>query len=484
MKLCMSLLAKYLAKYQPESYIKEDEASIKGLRFLSDSHTEEYQPQSKEYVYLGRAGDFFHDKRYKEDLLLNSGQNQVFCQSGDYETLLNDVLSAWDYYGNLEQQLIVEAGNHGNLENMIQITGQILDSPVLVFSIEGSLLAAVHLDLLTDESIIDSLKKSNTIGFASIAQSLVDRQGNIHHDLGKDPLLLHPVGQDSCAISLYLHQQEERVGFMMIFPSSSLEENIGLCYAKSLAGYYAKASEFHNAESLYQAQSQALLHLLSGVNLQGEVINRLQYSLDLQGSALLFVLHSLGIHNPTLKHLLMNDLQHCSFPNVICDYNGSICILTGKENESKLLHFLNNQFSRGSLSMGISMPIQKLQDMPVAFNQAYFALTIDHQPGIRYCNKLALPYLMGIIRENELATQMGHPAISLLASYDSANNTELSITLAAYIRNGCKQNETAKALHIHLNSLKYRIKRIEELTQIDFKNVDECFYLRVSLELI
>ena len=48
---------------------------------------------------------------------------------------------------------------------------------------------------------------------------------------------------------------------------------------------------------------------------------------------------------------------------------------------------------------------------------------------------------------------------------------------------GCNQMEYARELHVHINTLKYRLKRIGELTDLDFKEQGDLFYLRLSIEL-
>ena len=56
-------------------------------------------------------------------------------------------------------------------------------------------------------------------------------------------------------------------------------------------------------------------------------------------------------------------------------------------------------------------------------------------------------------------------------------------TLAAYVASGCNQTECARTLHVHINTLKYRLKRICEITGLDFKDQDDLFYLRLSIAL-
>ena len=73
-----------------------------------------------------------------------------------------------------------------------------------------------------------------------------------------------------------------------------------------------------------------------------------------------------------------------------------------------------------------------------------------------------------------------HPAIPLLDAIDKEKNSEYVMSLLTYIRYGQNLTNTARELHIHHNTLKYRIAKIVELTNIDFNNYDECYYLYLS----
>ena len=57
--------------------------------------------------------------------------------------------------------------------------------------------------------------------------------------------------------------------------------------------------------------------------------------------------------------------------------------------------------------------------------------------------------------------------LSKLEEYDHANGTFLQETLLTYYMNGFNSAKTADALFIHRNSLNYRLKKIEELLDLE-----------------
>ena len=49
-------------------------------------------------------------------------------------------------------------------------------------------------------------------------------------------------------------------------------------------------------------------------------------------------------------------------------------------------------------------------------------------------------------------------------AYDKKYNTNLIQTLEVYLNKNCNLNQTAETLFIHRNTIKYRLQRIEEIT--------------------
>lgn len=74
-----------------------------------------------------------------------------------------------------------------------------------------------------------------------------------------------------------------------------------------------------------------------------------------------------------------------------------------------------------------------------------------------------------------------HPAIQQLQRIDAARNTNYVETLWVYLLNAQKATPTCKALHIHRNTLDYRLQRIEEFTHLNWSDGTLMFRLYFSL---
>ncbi|MGN1385071.1 MAG: PucR family transcriptional regulator [Bacillus sp. (in: firmicutes)] len=69
-----------------------------------------------------------------------------------------------------------------------------------------------------------------------------------------------------------------------------------------------------------------------------------------------------------------------------------------------------------------------------------------------------------------------------LTDYDQKNHTQLISTLETFLKYDGNLYETAEHLHVHVNTIHYRIKRISEIAQVDLK--DPLIKTALLLELL
>lgn len=73
--------------------------------------------------------------------------------------------------------------------------------------------------------------------------------------------------------------------------------------------------------------------------------------------------------------------------------------------------------------------------------------------------------------------------VTPLSQYDLKRNMDLIKTFTTYHRNQSKISQTARALHLHRQSLLYRLRKIESLTQLSLANPDDVFLLELSIRI-
>ncbi len=92
-------------------------------------------------------------------------------------------------------------------------------------------------------------------------------------------------------------------------------------------------------------------------------------------------------------------------------------------------------------------------------------------------------YLAALYEKNSSKDYYSEDLLTLIRK-DTEKQTELLLTLEAFLANNGKGKQTAIDLFIHPNTLNYRIKKIKELTNIDFSDFNMKTYLYTELLLL
>ena len=75
------------------------------------------------------------------------------------------------------------------------------------------------------------------------------------------------------------------------------------------------------------------------------------------------------------------------------------------------------------------------------------------------------------------------PTLAPLLRSDDQRGTEHLRTLRAYLAHDRHLQQAADALHLHVNSLRYRLHRIEQLLALDLHNPDDLFHLELAVRI-
>jgi carbohydrate diacid regulator len=94
---------------------------------------------------------------------------------------------------------------------------------------------------------------------------------------------------------------------------------------------------------------------------------------------------------------------------------------------------------------------------------------------------LSLPVLLAGLESGWQAGQLRQP-LARLRAFDKKSGI-LTKTLIAWFLHNSQPILTAQALHIHRNTLDYRLRKIGELTGLDLANTDDRLLLYVALQL-
>jgi purine catabolism regulator len=102
---------------------------------------------------------------------------------------------------------------------------------------------------------------------------------------------------------------------------------------------------------------------------------------------------------------------------------------------------------------------------------------------VTYFGDLGLYQLLTALSSNPEAARFYRKTLGKLIAYDAEKNAELVATLEGFFACHGNLSQTAARLHIHRNTLTYRLEQITTITQLDLDDPDARFSLQLALKL-
>lgn len=135
--------------------------------------------------------------------------------------------------------------------------------------------------------------------------------------------------------------------------------------------------------------------------------------------------------------------------------------------------------------VGISDPVEQLTEIPSARSDVDRILDLIGQDDVARVATLAdlrTPVLLqDILLHLRSRPELLDPRLKTLLDHDESSAGELMSTLRAYLVSGGQINEAAESLHIHANTLRYRIRRIRDLTGLDLRDPPTRFLTELNV---
>lgn len=173
-------------------------------------------------------------------------------------------------------------------------------------------------------------------------------------------------------------------------------------------------------------------------------------------------------------------------------YRNSIVILLNSDKEmtdfeSNFQPFLP-MLKKNNQIMGVSnvfTSICRLREHSYQANRAVqMGLSLHHEQLI-YDYHSYMPYfLMASGLKNDPLEAFCSPKLLQFADYCRANHSELLDTLRVYLQCAQNKSKASRKLHIHLNTMKYRLTQIEDFLGTDIDNDENALNLMISLEIL
>lgn len=148
---------------------------------------------------------------------------------------------------------------------------------------------------------------------------------------------------------------------------------------------------------------------------------------------------------------------------------------------------LSNCWSNSQMSIGIGKWYKNTTYLNKSYQEANQALKFGRawfeNRNIYHINDLGALRLLIHIHQ-EILLDYSEEYLSPLMESDQESGTELIQTLKVYIQHQGIINEVSEALYVHPNTLRNRIKKIEEMTGINFQDPEEFMNLMVAVKIL
>ena len=197
-------------------------------------------------------------------------------------------------------------------------------------------------------------------------------------------------------------------------------------------------------------------------------------------------------HNITLNHDQINSIIQNVIPGVLVGHiSGNVCIiLSAHQDMAQIYHEIYDRLTQyiGS-TIKLYLGIGRVGTGPAGIQKSYIQAdqalylsdSIKDAKGITYYDDLGLFRLINQLKDQEELFDFYQETIGQLVEQDK--NHELLKTLKTYFYHDEVLKDTANNMYIHVNTLKYRIKKIEEITGFDMKRSEGKMNLYFGLKI-
>ena len=411
----------------------------------------------------------------------------VLCVKGTgREELLNELQRIYDIYDEWDERLHRCISSHRDMQSIIDLSSPIFENP-LCFTDAAFRYTAMSDCARHGGDAADIVPQNPDEVFLCEHPEMLTDRGDlaVFRSASKNKKLL-------CA-ELRSHQQFV-VGIILIENRTSLRRSDAALLAH-MADYVLMLFEYTSA--MRRGSTLSLVTVfVSLLEMQPVSLSELSSALSVFDWRIgdPYEVFYLKLPSPEYDYSYLTnrgrEFEKLLSSSLAVAYGGDIVMihnLSGaKEVEptAKLHAFLRDN----RLGCGRSRVFRDISELHAHYAQAVYALTCGAR---RYPEKLFhrfSDYCLDFMSENCLGDQKAESllpsGLSELSEHDRRHGTQYLATLRAFCDMKYNATHTADALHIHRTTFLDRLKRIQEILDVDFDSPDERLHLLLALRLL
>jgi len=149
---------------------------------------------------------------------------------------------------------------------------------------------------------------------------------------------------------------------------------------------------------------------------------------------------------------------------------------------SRLVKSMEDYKHLFTIAIGVAKTYRDIRDIKKLYEESKLAALFSNNDIVFYDSLDTIKLLYPLKEDNEIQNYY-EKTIKALEKYDANSNTNLMKTLEYYFKYNFKKTLVAEKLFIHVETLRYRLNRIEEITGYSLDDSEGIFALQMGLKL-
>ncbi|MEW5920924.1 MAG: GAF domain-containing protein [Bacillota bacterium] len=153
-----------------------------------------------------------------------------------------------------------------------------------------------------------------------------------------------------------------------------------------------------------------------------------------------------------------------------------------------LFSSVGHYLSHDDLNAGVGKNASSIRELRESYEEALQCLQVMKIFGtggqVVFLDDLGLFSLFLPLHDKKKLISFAVRYIEPIFAYDEEHGMNLLPTLRSFLEHNCNYQETVSALFIHANTLRYRLKRIQELTGIDLNKIEDRVNAYMALQIV
>ena len=473
MKVSMYIVKKWLGKYSPEAHISKGEQEIIGVRYFTDD-----TPLKKEFLYIGNNKDFIETDR-RGVICANSG-DIILLDTEDIYEVFNEMQEMLEFYNEWEMQIMRLIEESASVTEILEATMRMLGYGLVLTDASHFMLGEVQMD---------ERRRTYRLPGGRLSDDTITQINQVLKEHVNDRLPFPGPRDDELDLVRNFFEGDVVIGWLVVLDIEQEPDREAL---NQLTESFCRLLEFWfriNKDSLQLSnQAGVFSDILEGKETDADrILDRIN-GIGWTGKPKMQLAKiTFSEENLFNRTYLIRTIPSTFAGSYVFRFQDDLLMIinlsyprSGKH-EMDYTKELEAFAGRYRASIGLSYPFYDAQNLLNYYEQTNIALQFGgSETGKVYlCKDYAIAYLKSVLRNN-LRTDISHQSLDLLVAHDARKGTEYYHTLGTYLIMNCDQTRCAEALHIHRNSLIYRINRIQELLDIDLNDDRLRFYILMS----